>query len=167
MLALTRPDLVARLIVADIAPVAYVHDNLQHIAAMRGLDLSPPIPRAEADRRLSASVADSGLRAFFLQSLDLKSVPPRWRLNLNVLAEFMPQITGWPDPPGQFDGRTLFLTGADSRYVLPAHRDAIKRQFSHARFARLPGAGHWLHADKPREFTETAEVFLQSPHTGP
>ncbi|MGI9394163.1 MAG: alpha/beta fold hydrolase, partial [Boseongicola sp.] len=29
-----------------------------------------------------------------------------------------------------------------------------------ARFAKLNGAGHWLHADKPREFQAAVEAFL-------
>lgn len=165
VLALTAPHLVDRLIVADIAPVAYGHDNTRHIATMRALDLSPPGTRAEIDRRLAVMEPDPGLRAFFLQSLDLKAEPPRWRLNLDVLEAFMPQIVGWPDPPGSFDGRTLFLTGALSHYVLPEHRDRIRALFPHARFAKLPEAGHWLHADQPKGFIETVEIFLRTPAT--
>lgn len=159
-LALTRPQMIRRLIVADIAPVAYAHDQTQHIHAMRGLDLTGLTTRSEADRRLSATVQDPGLRAFFLQSLDLKATPPRWRLNLDVLEAEMPKIVGWPGPQGQFDGPTLFLTGAESHYVRPEHREAIRQHFPAARFAKIPGAGHWLHAEKPREFEETVRVFL-------
>jgi esterase len=159
-LALTRPDLVNRLIVADIAPVAYGHDQSKHIHAMRALPLTGPMTRGEADRRLQATVDDPSLRAFFLQSLDLKSDPPRWKLNLDVLEAEMARIVGWPGTGGHFDGRTLFLTGAESHYVRPEHREAIKVLFPKARFAKLPGAGHWLHAEKPREFAETVEVFL-------
>ena len=160
LLALTEGTMVNRLVVADIAPVAYSHDQTQHIAAMRGLDLSGLASRAEADRRLAASVTDPALRAFFLQSLDLKSAPPRWRLNLKVLEAEMPRIIGWPQVAGRFDGPTLFLSGALSHYVLPDYREAIRALFPGARFAKLSGAGHWLHAEKPREFAETLRVFL-------
>ncbi|MCA3468248.1 MAG: alpha/beta hydrolase, partial [Rhodobacter sp.] len=37
---------------------------------------------------------------------------------------------------------------------------AIIALFPRARFAKIPGAGHWLHAEKPREFEETLRVFL-------
>jgi len=161
-LALTDGALLRRLIVADIAPVAYSHDQTRHVIAMRSLDLTGVTTRAEADRRLSQTIDDASLRAFFLQSLDLKSRPPRWRLNLDVLEAEMPKIVGWPDTPGQFDGPTLFLSGANSTYVRPEHREAIRAHFSTARFAKIPGTGHWLHAEKPREFEETARVFLES-----
>ena len=160
MLALTEGAMVNRLVVADIAPVAYSHDQTRHITALRALDLSGLTSRAEADARLAAAVTDPALRAFFLQSLDLKATPPRWRINLDVLEAEMPKIIGWPQVAGRFDGPTLFLSGALSRYVLPDHREAIRTLFPAARFAKLPGAGHWLHAEKPREFEETVRVFL-------
>jgi len=162
-LALTRSDLIRRLVVADIAPVAYAHDQTRHIDAMRRLDLTDLTTRGEADRRLSAVIPDPGLRAFFLQSLDLKAEGgPRWRLNFDVLEVEMPKIVGWPGTEGSFPRPALFLTGAESHYVQPEHRDTIRALFPMARFARLPGAGHWLHAEKPREFEETVRVFLNA-----
>ena len=162
LLALTRPELVRKLVVADIAPVAYDHDQSHHIRAMRALDLTDLTSRGEADRRLSALIDDPALRAFFLQSLDLKAQPPHWRLNLDVLEAEMAKIVGWPDMPGQFDGPTLFLTGALSHYVKPEYRPTILAMFPKARFAKLPGAGHWMHADRPREFEEAIRVFLNA-----
>jgi esterase len=161
-LALTHPDLVGKLIVADIAPVAYDHDQSGHIQAMRALDLTGLTSRAEADRRLSALIDDPALRAFFLQSLDLKTQPPQWRLNLDVLQAEMPNIVGWPGTTGRFEHPTLFLTGGQSHYVRAEHRETIKALFPKARFAKLPNAGHWLHADAPRAFEQTVEVFLQA-----
>ena len=166
-LALTQGGMIRRLVVADIAPVAYGHDQTRHIDAMRALDLTDLSTRGEADRRLSATIPDPSLRAFFLQSLDLKAEGgPRWRLNLDVLEAEMPKIVGWPDTTGRFDGPTLFLTGAESHYVKPEYRDTIRALFPAARFAKLPGAGHWLHADKPREFEETVRLFLDAAGRG-
>lgn len=163
VLALTQGALIRRLVVADIAPVAYAHDQTRHIEAMEALDLTGVTTRGEADRRLAETVEDDGLRAFFLQSLDLKATPPRWRLNFATLRAEMPRIVGWPEElRGRFDGPALFLTGADSHYVRPEHRDRIRALFPAARFAKIPGAGHWLHAEKPREFEETVRVFLDA-----
>lgn len=161
-LALTRPDLIRRLVVADIAPVAYTHDQSRNAQAMAAMDLSRITTRAEADAALEIWIDDPALRAFFLQSLDLRERPPRWRLNLAVLEAEMPKIVGWPGTEGVFDRPTLFLTGALSSYVLPEHRETIRALFPKARFARIPDAGHWLHAEKPREFEETVRVFLEA-----
>jgi esterase len=160
VLALTRPDVVGRLVVADIAPVAYAHDNTGHVRAMQALPLDGVTSRTEADVRLAAIMPDNSLRAFLLQSLDLRASPSRWRLNLDVLAAEMPKIVGWPEIGGQFPGRTLFVSGANSDYVRPENRAAILPLFPAARFVKISGAGHWLHAEKPREFEETVRTFL-------
>lgn len=161
-LALTRPELIRRLVVADIAPVAYNHDQTRNAQAMAGLDLTQITTRTEADAALARRIEDPALRAFFLQSLDLRHKPPRWKLNLAVLETEMPKIVGWPGTQGSFDRPALFLTGAESHYVRPEHRETIRALFPKARFAKLPGAGHWLHAEKPREFEETVRVFLEA-----
>jgi pimeloyl-ACP methyl ester carboxylesterase len=157
VLAATHPTQVRRLIVADIAPVAYGHTQADKIAAMLQVDPKTVDNRAEARAQLGDH--DDGLADFFLQSLDLKE--KRWRLNLDVLAREMTAIIGFPDLAGQFDGPTLFLTGALSDYVRPEHRAGITALFPGAKFARIPGAGHWLHADKPREFVAAVDAFLQ------
>ena len=161
-LALGRPELLGRLIVADIAPVAYGHSQSHLIAAMRGLDLVGLTDRRAADAALAAQIKDPAVRAFLLQSLDLKAEPPRWRLNLDALETGMDGITGWPETEGllPFEGKTLFLAGAASDYVRPVHRSLIRALFPQAVIARIPGAGHWLHAEKPREFEAALRAFL-------
>ena len=158
MLALLHPDLVKRLVVADIAPVAYDHEQRQYIQAMQAVDLSRVEKRSDAEAQLAATVDDPTLPAFFTQSLDLKD--RKWRLNLDVLDDQMPHILGFPTPEGRFDAPALFLTGGLSHYVRPEHRETIKSLFPAARFAKLPGAGHWLHAEKPREFEAAVRAWL-------
>lgn len=159
MLALTRPDLIRRAVIADIAPVTYGHSQQPMIDAMRAIDLSAVATRGDADRQLQAHVDDAGVRAFLLQSLDVKA--RAWRLNLDVLSREMAKITGWPEGDFiPFEGDILFLSGGRSDYVRPEHRPAIKALFPNAKFAKIPQAGHWLHADTPREFAESLKVFL-------
>ena len=75
----------------------------------------------------------------------------------------MDRITGWPDTAGRTAQHpALFLSGGASDYVLPAHRAPIKALFPNARFARIPGAAHWLHADKPREFEAALRAWLDA-----
>ena len=160
MLALNHPDRVHRLIVADIAPVTYGHSQLPMIDAMRQVDLDAVETRRDADDQLAAHVAEPSVRAFLLQSLDVKG--KRWRLNLDTLAAEMPKIMDFPEPTGRFDGPTLFLSGANSDYVRREHRERIKALFPGARFAKIPGAGHWLHADQPRAFEAAVRAFLNA-----
>lgn len=159
-LALTQGELLNRLVVADIAPVAYDHSQAHLIDAMRHLDLTNLTQRSEADRRLAVELHSPAIRAFLLQSLDLKSMPPVWRLNLDVLERDMALVVGWPGTRGRFDKPVLFLTGADSDYVKSEDRAVIKALFPRAKMAKIPGAAHWLHADRPREFEAALRVFL-------
>lgn len=162
VLALTRPELVNRLVVADIAPVPYDHSQSKYIEAMRALRLEGLSTRTEANARFAPLVPEPQIRAFLLQSLDLRASPPVWRLNLDVLDRDMGAITGWSDSSGYtpYTKPTLFLSGGNSDYVGAEHRSRIKALFPKARMAKLPGAGHWLHAEKPREFEQTLRVFL-------
>ena len=162
VIALMQPELIRRLVIADIAPVTYPHTQIHNIDAMKSVDLSRVTRRSDAVEQLSKLVDDPALVPFFLQSLDVRTTPPRWRLNLEVLALEMDKIIGFPNVTGQFLASTLFLSGATSDYVQPEHRDKIKAHFPIARFAKIPGAGHWLHAEKPREFEAAVRVFLDA-----
>ena len=160
-LALTRPELVRRLVVLDIAPVEYGHTQSKLIDAMEETDVSSARTRSQADAALSARIEDHGVRAFLLQSLDLKSDPPRWRMNLGALRDQMASLTGFPDHDGpHFDGETLVLAGGDSDYVDHAGEAAFRALFPRATIEVVADTGHWLHAEKPAEVTARVAAFL-------
>ncbi|WP_297778687.1 alpha/beta fold hydrolase [uncultured Roseovarius sp.] len=158
VLAVTQPALVNRLIVADIAPIAYGHSQMQYIEAMKSVDLTRVERRSDAATQLQGMVDNPALVPFFLQALDVAE--KRWLLNLDTLAREMPKILGFPDISGAYEGKVMFLTGAESPYVTREHRDRIKALFPAAQFAKIPGAGHWLHAEKPREFEAAVRTWL-------
>ncbi len=161
MLALTRPALVRRLVVMDIAPYGYAHNQTALIDAMEAVDMADLRLRSDADARLARHIAEPGVRAFLLQSLDLKSAPPRWKFNLPALRDQMALLVGWPDVPrGTFDGPALFLAGAESDYCREPQVDAIRAHFPQARVRFFAGAGHWLHADRPAEVAEAVAAVL-------
>ncbi len=160
-LALTQPSAVSRLVVADIAPVDYPPGLRGHIAAMQAVPLAPGLTRREADAALAAGVPHAAERGFLLQSLRFEQDPPRWRLNLPAIAAAMPAIEGFAPPPGaRYDGPVLFLGGENSRYIQPKHRAAILALFPRAQFATVPRAGHWLHAENPKDFLSAVQAFL-------
>ena len=158
VLALKRPNLVRNLIIADIAPVKYEHDQSQFIEAMQKVDLSKVEKRSDATLALSKFVEDKSLQNFFTQSLDIKA--KRWKLNLKVLRSEMSEILSFPKIESEFSGHSLFLKGENSDYIKPEHRKLIKSLFTKARFATFKEAGHWLHAEKPREFESAARLFF-------
>ncbi|MFD3191158.1 alpha/beta fold hydrolase [Sedimentitalea sp. HM32M-2] len=158
MLALRHPSVLRKLVVADIAPVSYSHSQQQYITAMRAVDLNRVSRRSDAETQLAELGIERSLQSFFTQSLDIQN--KAWRLNLDVLEAEMTKIVSFPDIDASWDGPALFLSGSESDYVLAEHRPVIRARFPRARFAKLAGAGHWLHAEKPREFEASLRAFL-------
>jgi pimeloyl-ACP methyl ester carboxylesterase len=159
-MALLQPDALARLIVADIAPVPNPPHLLPIAEAMMALPLAPGMTRAQADAALAHTVPDAAMRAFLLQNLQLGAAPA-WRIGLaEIIADFV-DIEAWDAPPNaQYTGPTLFIAGATSNYIKPEHRPIIRTLFPNARFVTLKNAGHWLHADNPAGFVAVVEAFL-------
>jgi esterase len=163
LLALTVPQAVNRLIIADIAPVAYTgHSHAPYIDAMQAVDLSAITRRSQADVQLQAGVPDRALRAFLLQSLAVEGGTARWKLNLTALAAHMGDILSFPAVDATWEGRALFVHGGASDYVAAAHRPSVKARFPNTRLVAVKDAGHWLHADKPEAFLETVGAFLRA-----
>ncbi len=164
-LALDQPAHVERLIVADIAPIAYAHANQAIADAMLALPLTPGMTRAEASAGLAEAVTDPGIRSFLLLNLRLGSGErPGWQIGLAELAAGMDAIQGWDDRGTLYDRPSLFVTGGKSAYVPPWAHDDIRALFPHAAFAVLPRAGHWLHAEDPAGFLATILPFLDTEH---
>jgi esterase len=161
-LALTAPERAQALIVADIAPVSYrQHGHAGIIAALRGLDLAQVSSRSEADAALRGEISSPMVRQFLLTNLRRDPGGYRWRLPLDVLADQLPLIEGFPELAGRYSGPTLFVHGADSDYVSADARPAIERYFPNAELTAVAGAGHWLHVEQPEPFAQALRGFLQ------
>ena len=158
-LALRYPAVVGRLMVSDIAPVVYQHANGRLVAAMQAIPLTPALTRRDADAALVGVEGRPDVRAFLLQNLRFGEAP-RWRIGLAEIGAAVPDLEGWVDLPGTYDGPTVFVTGAQSDYVLAQHRATIRALFPSARFVAVKNAGHWVHADNPSGFLSVTEAFL-------
>lgn len=162
VLALTRPELVSRLIVVDIAPARSTANTRAVLQAMQDVPLGAVTTRSEAKAAMAEAVPSAGIRDFL--ALNLTSSPEglRWGINLEALANNFDNILGFPDvAPGMtFDQPTLFLGGGRSPYIQPEHHTEIHRLFTAASIESIPGAGHWVHADAPQAFLERITAFL-------
>ena len=161
-LALSRPELVAALIVADIAPVAYRHSHIDTIRGMQTVDLDTVRRRSDAEPALAEAVPEKPLRLFLLQNLVIEDGRARWRINLDGLGQGMDRLIGWPGdwPEDCYDGPTLFLHGGASDYVPPDSHPRVRALFPQAEIEAIEGAGHFLHAEKPGEFTQAVDRWL-------
>lgn len=162
-MALEHPERVDRLVVVDIAPVAYDHSHLALVHAMQEVDLGGTRRRADVEERLAARIADAPTRLFLMQNVVTRNGSLAWRINLEAIAAAMPQLTDFPDEAGhEYDGRVLFVRGERSDYVDATHQDAIFALFPQAEFAVIDNAGHRVHAEQPDPFLARVRTFLES-----
>ena len=161
-LALKYPNRVQKLIVADIAPKNYdvggkfssIIDGLLHLNSIRLTS------RSEAENELLDFEDNSGVRQFLLKNLtwtDERTL--ELRCNIEVLQHKLNEI-GVAPPTGIFDGETLFIGGAKSNYILKEDVANIQSYFPNALLSWVANAGHWLHAENPKGFTEALHDFL-------
>jgi pimeloyl-ACP methyl ester carboxylesterase len=171
LVALQHPDLVERLGVVDVAPVAYDHaaEFEGYITAMRAIDLTTLASRADADAALVDAVPSAMVRGFLLQSLRREGDGWEWLLNLELLGRDLDLITGWPDTGhlAPYDGPVLWVGGAESRYVAPEHVAAMDRLFPLNRRVTVKDAGHWVHSEQPEVFLEVLRRFVGASGTRP
>lgn len=159
-LALTHPELVEKLIIADIAPVEYPPHHNTIIAGLKAIDLDNIKDRKEADKQLSAYVDNIGVRQFLLRNLSNDNDHFTFKCNLSGIEENYSQIMKTYQGENTYTGQTLFIKGANSDYILPEHRNEIVRLFPKSKARIIQGAGHWLHAEKTVAFNRSIQTFL-------
>ncbi len=162
-LALRHPDLVAKLVVVDVAPVSYDAGRREfagYIEAMRALDLSTLVSRADADTALVGAVPDATVRSFLLQNLRREGEQWRWQLNLALLAGELEALGDWPEIDQTSEVPVLWIGGANSSYVLDAYAPAMERLFPRVRRVTIKNAGHWVHSEQPAVFLDVLRHFI-------
>ena len=160
-LALEYPERCDKLVVVDIAPVRYRHGFGEIIDSLRSIDLALLGSRQEADNLLGKRLADPGLRGFLLQNLVRDDGRWIWRLNLEALAEGQQEIVGFPAKRRRpYAGQSLFVAGEKSTYINYPDHATIQPLFPGASIVTIPGAGHWVYAEKPGPFIDQLERFL-------
>ncbi len=160
--ATSFPELVQKLIIADIAPKYYAPHHQDILDGLQSLDFSEIKTRGEADKALASYVPEPGIRMFLLKNLYWKEKGILGlRLNIQVLAEKAHEIGTPLAANASYQGHTLFLRGAKSNYILDEDIPHIKTHFSNMLIATVPNAGHWLHAENPSFFAGKIAEFLQ------
>lgn len=157
------PEMVEKLIVADIAPRYYPIHHDQILAGLNKLDQIKLTSRSEADEILASYIPEFGVRQFLLKNLYWNEDKQlKLRLNLQVLTEKVEEVGESLPPEAVFPNPTLFLKGEYSEYISQTDEADIKRHFPDSKIVEIPEAGHWLHAEKPEEFFEQVLKFVSN-----
>ena len=163
-LAQRHPEMLSRMVVADIAPVTYAHQYDDLIDPILRLDLTACGSRAEVDAALKADIPEDSLRSFLMHNLARGDDGFYWRVNFAAIKPRIGALTGFDalPPDWQCEIPTQFIRGGNSDYVGDAEIRVIERHFPGACIDTIDGAGHWLHAEKPADFVRLTLDFLQA-----
>lgn len=161
-LSCTWPNLVDRLIVADIGTKFYPPHHQSIIEGLMSVDFSLKPSRNEVDEQVSKYVKDFGTRQFLLKSLYWKEPGQLdFRFNINFLNKNIDEIGKKLSNDFLFDRETLFLRGTKSNYILDEDVVEIKAHFPKLILKSVSNAGHWLHAENPEEFYRFVIDFIK------
>jgi pimeloyl-ACP methyl ester carboxylesterase len=155
------PHRVEKLIVVDIAPKAYPLHHQDIINGLRAIPIEKINNRQEADSLLASYVSSQKTRLFLLKNLYRKDDQSyAWRLNLDALCEHATNIGSSITEKLWFEKQAIFIRGGASDYILPEDEPNIIKMFPKATIIGIPGATHWVHAEKPDEFIAIIQSFL-------
>jgi len=161
LFAVSFPQKVTKLIIADIGPKAYPQHHQDIIKALFSLDFSEIKTRGEADKVLSEYIKEIGIRQFLLKNLYwIEKGQLGLRINLSVLAARIEEVGKALPEDTIYRGEVLFLKGSKSGYIEKKDEILIEKHFPNFQICAVSEAGHWLHAENPSEFYEYVVNFL-------
>ena len=156
-LAVNRPELIKRIVILDISPMAYTVRRHDHIfAGLNAVKATGVKTRADARDVLLAHIDEPSVADFLLTSAYADdSGLIDWRFNLVQLeADYRHMLSGIEVQearglPCQIP--SLVIRGADSAYVPKTTKEDFAHLFGALSVVTVKNAGHWLH----QEQTET------------
>jgi len=162
LFATTYPELVEKLIVADIGPKYYAPHHQDILAGLNAVDFSAKPDRATVEEILYPFIPDFGTRQFLMKNLYwVEPGQLAFRFNLPVFNAKIETIGEVLPEGNHFDKPTMFIRGGNSRYILDTDLPEIKKHFPNFELATIPNVGHWLHAENPKAFFEETSQFLK------
>ena len=163
LFAVEYPEIVSKLIIADISPRYYPthHDDI--LKGLSSLDFQSLKSRGEAEDQLKRYVPDLGTRQFLLKNLYWKEKGTlALRMNLEVLKDQVNEVGEALPMHTKFEEDTLFLRGDRSEYISLQDEGVILSHFPKAKIITISNAGHWLHAENPTDFYVAVKDFLDN-----
>jgi esterase len=164
-LALEYPTLIEKLVVLDIAPIAY---SSRHDAVFAGLNAVVKAgvqTRAEAKQILEPLLEEPRVADFLLTSAEITDRGViDWRFNLAGIQAGYDKILGGiaEDFGGApvYERDMLVIRGELSDYVVDDSGTQFRPWFPSVNVTTVRGTGHWLHQEKSSEVYEVACQFF-------
>jgi esterase len=173
-----NPEKVTALIVVDIAPKSYLlhndptlgtTDHANILAGLLGVNISDTKSRDEVEQRLSAFIHSPKVIGFLMKNLYRNTDHHfAWRLNIEAIYNNLDaildgmQLKDFERGKGITGFPVLFIRGGNSTYIRNEDIPAIRTIFPYAEVVTIPGAGHWVHAEKPEILLKNIEYFIET-----
>ncbi len=159
--AVKYPDSFSKMIVVDISPRYYTPHHQSVLAGLSAIPLDSIQTRQEADDILKTFEPELGVRQFLLKNLYRNDQNKfSWRMNFEIIKNKIETIGEALSEGSKITKPTLFVRGANSKYIQEKDITLIRSIFSDVRIATVEGSGHWVQAEKPKEFLEVVKEFL-------
>lgn len=150
------PESIQKLVIIDIAPVAYpLHRHDEIFMALNAVTDARITERHTAGKLMRRFITDENIVLFLLKSFHEGT----WRFNVPVLWDQYQYISGW-EPVPKWHGPLLFLCGERSPYVTGKDREQVVDSFPMARAHVISDCGHSPHAEKPDVVLRTIQHFF-------
>jgi pimeloyl-ACP methyl ester carboxylesterase len=162
LFATKYPEVVNKLIIADIGPKFYPQHHQTILAGLNAVNFAEKPSRSDVETILEGYITDFGTRQFLMKSLYWQEPGQlAFRFNLASFNQKLDEIGVALSTDLTFDKPSLFIRGGNSNYIQDTDFDAIKKHFPAAIFETIPNAGHWLHAENPQMFYDLTLAFLK------
>lgn len=155
-----HPERVSKLIVVDIAPKAYKPGHETYFKAFRSINFSSFSRRKEADEAFKVFEDNLAIRQFLLKNLERQEDGYALKINVDAIYSFYPKMIDKLHFQWVINIPTLFIHGSKSNYIQEEDKALILEIFPQADFIEIEDAGHWVHAEQPKEFFQTVLDFI-------
>ena len=163
MFTLMHKNLIENLIIVDIAPVKYLLNEKEIVDHLLEIDIENISSRKEAETKLDKKLKNKNLTLFLLQNLIKTDDSYKWLINLKILKNSMNELRDFPiNNFIEFNRPILCIFGENSNYVTLENKSDFRKFFPKVIFHQFQNTGHWLHAEKPKEFVEKIVNYLIS-----
>lgn len=156
-----HPEKIKKLVVVDITPAAY-DDRHSDVFEAIAYAINPQTEtRKEIEQRLREKLHDDEPTIqFLLKNVERTDTGFKWKFNAQSLKDKYHLISDEVALQQPVLCPTLFVKGERSLYINSNNYSSIANMFPNHTLAEIKNSGHWVHAEKPVEFTETTVRFL-------
>lgn len=163
-LILNHSELFSKCIVVDISPIVYGSGHNHIFSACEEITSANFTERKEVDNILRKHIKSEGEIQFVFKNLkrDENNIF-QLKFNLKTLQNCYTDLMGFDlSDKKTADTPTLFIKGGNSNYIQEKDEAIISKCFTNSDIQTIENSGHWVHTEKPKEFYEICNVFLQS-----